>query len=229
MRSCCAIAALIATAAAGADFEYRAGFVSGPHARALVLEDSRKRVAIFAEVDFAVTRAVSDLVAAKLLTAAELDRAGLVLAGRGSGAPQPPELLDTIGRAMADLAPARVFWGGGVLSVIAADGTCVATIHPIAAQGCAGGSPVPSAIRSSFQLVDLTHGLLQRGEIAQTYPVQAIALGRVVTVLALGGEVPAKRFRAPGRLVIPFANDAAPLPADPRVEAAIARALSRVQ
>ena len=62
----------------------------------------------------------------------------------------------------------------------------------------------------------------------RAYPVQAIALGRRATILALGGDVPASQFHAPGIIVAAFSNDTAPMPDDPRVAATIRQVLARV-
>ena len=37
-------------------------------------------------------------------------------------------------------------------------------------------------------MVEPSHGLLKRGETARSFPVQAIALGKDATILALSGE-----------------------------------------
>jgi hypothetical protein len=77
-------------------------------------------------------------------------------------------------------------------------------------------------------MVDLTHGLQQRGETPPAYPVQAIALDGQVTILAVGGELSTTTFRVPGRIVLPFANDSYTPGQDPRVDAAIRQVLARV-
>jgi len=41
---------------------------------------------------------------------------------------------------------------------------------------------------AAFQMVEPMHGLQKRGEAVRSFPVQAIALGRQVTILALSGE-----------------------------------------
>ena len=54
--------------------------------------------------------------------------------------------------------------------------------------GCADGAAVAGAIRAAFQMVEPEHGLQKRGQGVRSFPVQAIALGKQVTVLALSGE-----------------------------------------
>ena len=59
--------------------------------------------------------------------------------------------------------------------------------------------------------------------------MQAIAFGRQVTILALGGDVPAGKFRTKGVLVVPFSNDSVAMPDDARVYKAIRQVLDRVK
>jgi len=95
--------------------------------------------------------------------------------------------------------------------------------------GCGPGSLVRDPIRSVLQFVEPAHGLLRRNVAPPSYPVQAIALGKQVTILALGGEAPPGNFAARDRIVAPFANDAAPLPGTPEIAAAIRQVLARVR
>jgi hypothetical protein len=74
-------------------------------------------------------------------------------------------------------------------------------------------------------MVDLPHPLQTREAPAPTYPVQAVAIGKA-TILALAGAVPAGRYAG---IVVPHANDTAPLPEEARVEAAVANVLKRVR
>ena len=46
----------------------------------------------------------------------------------------------------------------------------------------------PAPIRSVFQTVDLTPGLRSRTQTLRLYPVQAIALGKGLTILGVGGN-----------------------------------------
>ena len=95
--------------------------------------------------------------------------------------------------------------------------------------GCGSGTLVRGTIRSALQFVEPAHGLLRRNVAPPSYPVQAIALGKRVTILALGGEAPPGSFAARDRIVASFANDAAPLPATPQIAAAIRQVLARVK
>src|SRR2546428_10570139 len=70
--------------------EYQAGMAAAEHANAVVLEDHRGNRAVFAEADSPVTRAVSDFVAAQLAKRYGLDRASLLIYGRGRSPPPPP-------------------------------------------------------------------------------------------------------------------------------------------
>ncbi|HXB70715.1 MAG TPA: hypothetical protein VNY05_20955 [Candidatus Acidoferrales bacterium] len=223
-----------------ADPEYQAGIATAGHSKALVLEDRRGGRAIFAEADFAVTQAIADFVAARLLQSYELPRPslllrGAVLSGAGvSGLPpvQPEDLLTAISAAMGSMEPASVRFDGAVVSVTSG-GTCLAALAAGASltfDHCTAGAAVRGPIRAAFQMVEPTHGLLQRSDPFRAYPVQAIALGRQVVVVALGGDSALPReFAAKGLLFAPHANDSGAPPDDPRIREAIRQVLSRVR
>jgi hypothetical protein len=80
-------------------------------------------------------------------------------------------------------------------------------------------------------MVEPLHPLLKRGEITRAFPIQAIALGKQVTILALSGEafLP-EGLSTRGLIFSPFSNEAVPPPLhDARVRAAIQRVLTRVK
>lgn len=231
---------LLAAGVAAADLEYKAGAATAGQAkglvRALVLEDRRGNRSAIVEARFAITRAVSDFAGARLLESYGLDRAGVLLRGVSAGAPQADELVTAVAAALGKLEPAAVRYGDGTLSVTSPDGRCVAALQPDASltfDRCTAGGPtiaiVHGSIRSAFQFVEPAHGLLQRDAAIFSYPVQAIAIGKQVTILALGGEVPAGKFRAKNLIVVSFANDTAPLPDTPEIDAAIRHVLARVR
>ena len=86
----------LALAAAGLAADYRAGAAASGSARALVLEDARGNRAVFTQTEFRITQALADFVAARLLVALELERAGLLFHWSGIGArPEQPEDLVT--------------------------------------------------------------------------------------------------------------------------------------
>ena len=65
-------------------------------------------------------------------------------------------------------------------------------------------------IRAAFQMVEPAHGLQKRGETVRAFPVQAIALGKQVTILALSGEAALPEGVSPrGLIFAPFSNEAA--------------------
>jgi hypothetical protein len=79
-------------------------------------------------------------------------------------------------------------------------------------------------------MVEPAHGLQKRGETVRSYPVQAIALGKQVTILALSGEAALPEGVDPrGLIFAPFSNEAAAAPQDERVRAAVQRVLARVK
>jgi hypothetical protein len=217
---CCLIAA---------PAEYRAGIGKAGEVKALVLEDRRGNRAAFAEAAFTVTRAVSDVAAARVMQALALDRAEILIRGGAGPNPRPEDVAYAILAAAVHLEPADVRFDGAKISVTAAGGRCLAAMFPLAFEQCGGGDAVRSPVRAAFQMVELTSGLLKRGQVTPSYPVQAIALGKQVTILGLGGDAPPAGFRAAGRLVVSFANDHAAWWDDPRVRAAVERLLERVK
>jgi hypothetical protein len=213
---------------------YRAGAAESGSARALVLEDAHGHRAVFTQTEFRITGAVADFVAARLLVSLDLDRPGLLFHWSGIGArpEQPDDLVLAIIAAVAALEPAEVRYGHRSLFV-AAGGRCLGTLSPdggLASGGCADGEAVTGAIRAAFQMVEPAHGLQKRGERVRSFPVQAIALGKQVTILALSGEAPLPEGVNPrGLIFAPFSNEAAAAPEDARVRAAVERVLARVK
>lgn len=220
LAGCIVTSACLAAAAP----EFRAGAAAVDRVRAVVIEDRRGARAVFAEADFPITRATSDFVAVQLVKQYELDRAAIVLSGKGDAPEEPASIFTAVERALASLNPVTLSQSGGI-SIRTSTGACLATLYPVQLSGCREGSNVSGPIRAAFQMVDLPHPLLNRNEPAPSYPVQAVAIGKL-TILALGGDVPAGRF--PG-IVVANANDTAPYPAVPVVEAAVANVLKRVR
>jgi hypothetical protein len=218
----------------GSAAEYRAGAAESGSARALVLEDARGHRAVFTQTEFRITGAVADFVAARLLVSLDLERAELLFHWSGIGArpEQPDDLVAAITAAVAALEPAEVRYGHRSLFVSAGD-RCLGTLSPdggLASSGCADGTAVAGGIRAAFQMVEPVHGLQKRGERVRSFPVQAIALGKQVTILALSGEAALPEGVNPRGLVFAqFCNDVAAAPQDARVLAAVERVLARVK
>ena len=146
--SCCFAAGLLA-----ADSDYQAGTAAAGKVKALALEDRRGTRAVFATVEFRVSQSLSDFIAAQVLKAYVVDRAGLLLHSEGQGDPVPDDAVAAIGAALGGLEPAVVRSGGGAVSITAPDGRCRATLAAngaVAFDRCAGGDPCarPSAPRS---------------------------------------------------------------------------------
>jgi hypothetical protein len=245
---------LCAAGLMAADYQYKAGTAAADGVKVLALEDRRGNRAVIAEADGAVTRQVSDVVSATVMKEYELDRGFILLRGAGSRPATSSAFLEAIRAAFQALAPAALrstpdalYVSRGALwakfrpaSRVAAPApgqswdttVCISPAGalevPCAKPPPAAAAPVRAPIRAAFQMVDLTHGLIQRGDPARVYPVQAIALGKTFAILALGGEAPVNEFRRAGVIVAPFSNDAAPFPEDPRVRAAIRQVLRRV-
>ena len=218
----------------GSAADYRAGAAESGSARALVLEDARGHRAVFTQTEFRITGAVADFVAARLLISLDLERPGLLLHWSGIGArpAQPDDLVAAITAAVAALEPAEVRYGHRSLSVAAGD-RCLGNLSPdgaLSLAGCTDGAVVAGGIRAAFQMVEPAHGLQKRGETVRSFPVQAIALGKQVTILALSGEAALPEGINPrGLIFAPFSNEAAVAPQDARVRAAVQRVLARVK
>ncbi len=235
------LALIASNCASGHAADFKAGAATSPTARALVLEDAHGKRAVFAQAEFRITQALADFVAGQLLRAQgpdseTLDRAAMLFrwGGIGNRPAQPGDLVTAITAAIAALEPATVRYGHRVLSIATPDGKCLASLNEdaiVGSTGCTEGAPVTGAIRAAFQMVEPTHALLKRGETARAFPVQAIALGKQVTILALSGESAFPDGVNPRGLIFsPFSNDAVPPPLqDPRVRAAIQRVLARVK
>jgi hypothetical protein len=192
-----------------ADPDYQAGTAAAGKVKALALQDRHGTRAVFATVDFRVSQSLTDFIAAQVLKAYDVDRAGLLLRSAAQGEPAPDDAVAAIGAALGALEPAVLRYGGGAVSITAPDGHCRATL---AADGavtfdrCAPGEPVRAPIRAAFQVVDPSHALQPRGEPLRPSSVQAIALGNRFVVLAVDGDR-----------------------TDPRVSAAVRQVLARVK
>ena len=224
----------LALAATGLAADYRAGAAASGSARALVLEDARGNRAVFTQTEFRITQALADFVAARLLVTFELQRPGILFHWSGIGArpEQPEDLVTAVTDAVNTLEAAEVRYGHRSLSVAVGE-RCVGSLNPdgaLAFAGCSDGEPITGVIRSAFQMVEPTHGLQKRCETVRSYPVQAIALGKQVTILALSGEAALPEGVNPrGLIFAPFSNEASAAPQDARVRAAVQRVLARVK
>lgn len=232
LAGCFAIELALASGVFAAD--YRGAFATEGSARALILEDSRGNRAVFTQTEFRITQALADFVAARLLATLELQRPGILFHWSGIGArpEQPEDLVSAITEAAAGLEPVVVRYGHRSLSVTAGE-RCVGNLTPdgaLSSVACSDGVAVTGGIRAAFQMVEPIHGLQKRGETVRSFPVQAIALGRQVTILALSGEAGLPEGVNPrGLIFAPFSNEAIAAPQDARVRAAILRVLARVK
>jgi hypothetical protein len=229
------IAIELAAAALATAGGFQAGTGETPSARAVAIQDSRGAYAVIAQTDFRITQAVADFVSAQVMQSHTLDRPALLLhwGGIANRPPQPEELLDAINMALAKMGPATVRYGHRSLSVLDEHERCLASMNPdgtLALSSCPGGEEINGSIRAAFQMVEPSHGLLKRGETARMFPVQAIAVGKEVVILAMSGEA---RFpegvNSRGLIFAPFSNEAEAAPQDGRVLAAVHRVLARVK
>ena len=233
LAGCIAIELALAAALAAAGF--KAGTGTSPSSRALALQDSHGIYAVIAQTDFRITQAVADFVAAQIMQGHEIDRPALLLhwSGIANRPPQPEELVSAIGTALNQMEPATVRYGHRTLSVVGDEDRCIASLNPdgtLALSACTPGIEIGGPIRAAFQMVEPSHGLLKRGETARSFPVQAIAMGKEVTILALSGEARFPEGVNPrGLIFAPFSNEADAAPQDARVMAAVRRVLARVK
>lgn len=233
LAGCTAIELAAAAVLLAASPEYSAGTANTGLARALAIEDSSGARAVIVQAAFPIPLQVSDVAAAELMRAYGLERGAILLRGTGSGAPQPQDLLTAAAAALGRLKPARLLSTGQTLAILDQSDVCLAqlmTDGAFAAEGttCGGQTPVRGPIRTAFRMVDLSHGLLQRNETGRMYPIQAIAFGREIAVLGLGGEPPAGAFAAPGLIVTAFANSNAPYPGDSDIKSTVLETLKRI-
>jgi len=212
---------------AAANFQYKAGTAFTDHAKAIAIEDRRGVRVVIAEADFPVTRAISDFVSARLIETFGLERGGILLRGAGTGEVRREDLITAVSAALGKLEPATIRYRE-TISVTAPDGRCLAAVGVDGAvhlDGCGDGAVLHGPIRAAFQMVEPEHPLLARTQMAPSYPVQAIAIGKL-TILAMPGAYPSHPRDV---MLIPAANDVAVPPDSPAIDTAIRRVMSRVR
>jgi hypothetical protein len=205
LAGCCAIELLLAAGLAAADSDYQAGTAAAGKVKVVALEDRRGTRAVFATAEFRISQSLSDFIAAQVVKAYGVDRAGLLLVSAGQGDPAPDDAVAAIGAALGGLEPAVVRSGGGGVSITAPDGRCRATLAAagaVAFDRCGPGEPVRAPIRAAFQIVDPSHALQPRDDPVRFSSVQAIALGTRFVVLAVEGERDDARVQAAVRQVL---------------------------
>jgi hypothetical protein len=155
-------------------------------------------------------RGLADLIAARLEKEYDIPRANVLLHYAANGpavsdaASQAGQVVDLVGAALARFEPAALRWSSDfrttALKVTAQDGHTRAVLL-----GRDGGlvlqegdtplalppfQPVTGPLRAAFQAAGLA-GLQARGAPPRLCPVQALAFGRELAVVALGGDAPA--------------------------------------
>ena len=214
---------------------FKAGTGAASTSHALALQDARGAYAVIAQTDFRITQAIADFVAAQVMEAHALDRPVILLhwGGIANRPPQPEELVSAIHASLESMEPVTVQYGHRTVSVVADEDRCIASVNPdgaLAFSACTPGPEITGPIRAAFQMVEPAHRLLKRGETARSYPVQAIALGKDVVILALSGEARYPEGVNPrGLIFAPFSNEADAAPQDAQVMAAVRRVLARVR
>ncbi|MBS1855904.1 MAG: hypothetical protein JST11_11105 [Acidobacteria bacterium] len=235
LAGCIGIDLLLIGALSAAD--YKAASADAGSVSVLALEDARGTRAVFIQTGFRITRQIADFVSARIMKTHELDRAGILLRWNGLGArpPQPDDVVVAVDQAFTKLEPAVLRYTHRGLSVAADEFEhCLASLSPdasLAFEGCwKDGTEITGGIRAAFQMVEPAHGLVRRDETVPSYPVQAIGLGKVVTILALSGEAPFPEGVNPrGLIYAPFSNESTAPPKDARIAAAVQRVLARTR
>ena len=235
LAGCIAIDLILAGLLAAAD--YKAGAAESGMARVLAFEDSRGTRAVFAQAEFRFTQQLADTIAVRVMKDHDMDRAGLLLhwSGIGNRPPQPDDVIAAIDSAFDKMEPAVVRYAHRGLSVLSEEfERCLGSLSPDASLSLGGcrkdGTAITGGIRAAFQMVEPTHGLMKRGDTVRSYPVQAIGLGKVVTILAMSGEASMPEGVNPrGLIFAPFSNQAETPPRDDRVAAAVQRVLLRAR
>ena len=235
LAGCIAIELTLLAALPAAD--YKAGAGEAGMARALAIEDSHGVRAVFAQAEFRFTQQLADSIAVRVMKDHDLERAGILLhwSGIGNRPAQPDDVVAAIDESIAKLEPAVVRYAHRGLSVLSEEfERCLGSLSPDASLSSGGcwkdGIVITGGVRAAFQMVEPAHGLLNRDDIVRAYPVQAIGLGKVVTILALSGEASIPEGVNPrGLIFAPFSNESAAPPRDARVKAAVERVLARAR
>ena len=217
--------------------DYQAAAAAAGTARVLAIQDSRGMRAVFVQAEFRFTQQLADYVAVQAMKDHELDRGGILLhwSGIGNRPAQPDDVVAAIAEAFGKLEPAVVRYTHRGLSVLSEEfERCLGSLGPDANLSFGGcwkdGTVITGGIRAAFQMVEPSHALLRRGETVRSYPVQAIGLGKVVTILALSGEASLPEGVNPrGLIFAPFSNESAAPPKDARLATAIGQVLARAR
>lgn len=213
-----------ALGAQAADYEYKAGFATFGHVKALALEDRRGQRAVIATATFSVPLSVADAIAAQAIKEFSLDRANLLVHSVASGDPVPQDARTAIGAALGDLQPAFLVFGNGRLTVSSHDGHCrIALTAEASLSACTtpNGDSVRSPIRSALRMVDQTRGLQSRDQTPQSVAVQAIALGGSLIIFS----APSNAVQQGKGLILAVTPA---VESDPRLTAAVGEVFLRV-
>jgi hypothetical protein len=235
LAGCIAIDLMLAGILGAADYKAAAGHAG--MARVLAIEDARGVRAVFAEAEFRFTQQLADAIAVQVMKDHDMDRAGLLLhwSGMGNRPPQPDDVVAAIDEAFAKMEPAVLRYAHRGLSVLSQEFEhCLGSLNPdamLSFEGCRqDGAEISGGIRAAFQMVEPVHALLKRGETVRAYPVQAIALGKVVTILALSGEASLPEGVNPrGTIFASLSNESIAPPNDERLAEAVKRVLARTR
>src|SRR5271157_3382563 len=108
LAGCFAIELLFAPGLLAADSDYQAGTAAAGKVKVVALADQRGNRAVFATAEFRISQSLSDFIAAQVVKAYGVDRAGLLLVSAGQGEPAPDDAVAAIGAALGALEPAMV-------------------------------------------------------------------------------------------------------------------------
>ncbi len=186
--------------------------------RALAVADGKGGLAIIVVSQHApVNRSIVDMASARLMGKYGMERASLVFQSP-PGSPEPGRTAE-ITEAVCTLAAAalgRLDAGEAFPGL----GFVLPSLHIPSDQ------PVAGPIRTAYKDID-PPGLRRRNHAAELYPVQAIRIGRSLTILAVGGQ-PDLATLPDGVVVVANANGSYTAPESTALSEAVHDVLARV-
>jgi hypothetical protein len=225
LAGCIAIELVWACAAhAIGGYDYKVGFASYGHVKALALEDRQGHRAVIATAAFSVPLSVADSIAAQAIKDFKLERANLLIHSVASGDAAPQDANTAIGAALGNMQYGHLVYGNGRLTASSADGRCLAALTVDASlTSCSNpnGDAVRGTIRAAFRIVDQTQGLQSRDDAPRSVALQAIALGGSLVIFSGPSN-----FAQSGRGIILALTPA--VEGDTRLNAAVGEVFLRV-
>lgn len=215
-RALMALAFLGAWGAEGAALQ--SGTAETDAGRALAVADGKGGLAVIVVSRHAsVNRSIVDMASARLMGKYGMERASLVFQS-APGSPEPGRTAE-ITEAVCTLAAAA-------LGRLDAGEAFPGLGFVLPAPPSRSDPPIAGPIRTAYKDID-PPGLRRRNNAPALYPVQAIRIGRGLTILAVGGE-PDLSTVPDGVVVIPNANGSYTTPESTALTEAVRDVLARV-